>query len=362
MVTSPFDLTRTTLALLAILGLIAVSLVVVQPFLAATVWAATLVVATWPLLIQLQSMLGGRRGPAVALMTLVLLFLVLLPLSLAISALMRHASLLVDLPAAASTVRLPGPPDWLSDVPLVGRPVADQWKGLAERSTEELVKLGRPYLRSIAEWFLSAAGGFAGTVLHLLLTIAIAAILYAKGEMAAAWCRRFGRRLADQRGEDVVVLAGAAIRGVALGVVVTALAQTLVTGIALFAAGLPQAGLLTALSLLLCIAQVGPILVVLPALIWLFATGQTVPGIILLIIGVPAVLMDNILRPILIKRGADLPLLLILLGVIGGLIAFGILGLFLGPVILAVTYTLLQHWVAEAKEQTTDQVPVTEGD
>lgn len=106
---------------------------------------------------------------------------------------------------------------------------------------------------------------------------------------------------------------------------------------------------LTAVTLLLCLAQIGPILVVLPAIIWLFATGQTGPGIILVVIGVPAVLMDNFLRPVLIKRGADLPLLLILLGVIGGLLAFGVLGLFLGPVILAVTYTLLQHWVAEAR-------------
>ena len=158
-----------------------------------------------------------------------------------------------------------------------------------------------------------------------------------------------GRRLADERGEEVVVLAGEAIRGVAFGVILTALAQTFATGIALTAASVPQAGFLTAVALLLCLAQIGPILVVLPAIIWLFATGQTVPGIILVVIGVPAVLMDNFLRPVLIKRGADLPLLLIILGVIGGLLAFGVLGLFLGPVILAVTYTLLQHWVAEAK-------------
>ena len=349
MVTSPFDLTRTTLAVLAILGLIAVSFLVVQPFLAATVWAATLVVATWPLMKRLQSALGGRRGPAVALMTLALLFIVLLPLSMAISAITSHASLLLHLPETASAARLPSPPAWLSDIPLVGRPAAEKWKSLAESSSEDIVQLVSPYIRSITEWFLQAAGSFAQVVLHLFLTIGIAAILYAKGEMAAAWCRRFGRRLADKRGEDVVVLAGQAIRGVALGVVVTALTQTLVTGIALIAAGVPQAGLLTAVTLLFCLAQIGPILVVLPSIIWLFATGQTVPGVVLVVIGVPAVLMDNFLRPILIKRGADLPLLLILVGVIGGLVAFGVLGLFLGPVILAVTFTLLQHWVAEAK-------------
>jgi len=108
----------------------------------------------------------------------------------------------------------------------------------------------------------------------------------------------------------------------------------------------PQAGVLAAIALLLCIAQLGPALVIIPAVIWLFATGQTGGGIILLVIGVPTVLVDNVLRPILIKRGADLPLLLVLVGVIGGLLAFGMIGLFVGPVILAVTHALLEHWIA----------------
>jgi predicted PurR-regulated permease PerM len=175
-----------------------------------------------------------------------------------------------------------------------------------------------------------------------------AAILYARGEKAAAWCVRFGRRLADQRGEEVVVLAGRAIRSVALGVVVTAIAQTLVVGIGFGLTGVPQAGLLSAIVLLLCVAQLGPALVAIPATIWLFWTDAMVPGIFMAIFTVASLLLDNILRPVLIKRGADLPLLLILLGVIGGLLAFGLLGLFLGPVILAVAYTLLQHWVNDA--------------
>ncbi len=130
--------------------------------------------------------------------------------------------------------------------------------------------------------------------------------------MAADWCRLFGRRLADEHGEEVVILAGG-IRGVALGVVLTALAQTVATGIALTAAGVLVRRGLTAV-LVLCLAQVGPILVVLPAIIWLFSTRHTVSGMILVIIGVPAVLMDNFLRPVLIRRGADLPLLLIISG------------------------------------------------
>jgi predicted PurR-regulated permease PerM len=168
------------------------------------------------------------------------------------------------------------------------------------------------------------------------------------GERAAAWCRQFGRRLANAQGEAVVILAGQAIRSVALGVVVTAVAQTVVGGIGMAIVGVPQAGLLSAIVLLLCIAQLGPALVMIPATIWLFVEGATGAGILLAIFTFAALLLDNFLRPVLIRRGADLPLLLILAGVIGGMLSFGLLGLFLGPVILAVTYTLLQHWIAEA--------------
>jgi predicted PurR-regulated permease PerM len=158
---------------------------------------------------------------------------------------------------------------------------------------------------------------------------------------------RFGRRLAGDRGEGAVVLAGQAIRAVALGVVVTALAQTVLAGIGLAVAGVPFAGLLTGAILLLCIAQVGPTVVLIPAVIWLFWTDQTVWGVALLVWSIGVGTMDNVLRPMLIRRGADLPMLLIFAGVIGGLLSFGIIGLFVGPVVLAVTYTLLKDWMGE---------------
>ena len=342
------DLARTTLAVLFIVGLIAASFLVLEPFLAATVWAATLVVATWPVLHWLEATLGGRRGWAVAVMTLILLVLVILPLSIAIGAVARNADLIMALPDAVSNFRIPPPPVWLSDIPLIGSPAAREWQRISASSSGEVASLLRPYARTITQWLIGVVSGFGGAVVHLLLTIGVSAVLYAKGEAAADWCRRFGRRLAGLRGEEAAILAGQAVRSVALGVVVTALAQSLVTGVGLTLAGVPQAGLLTAITLLLCVAQLGPALVVIPAIIWLFSTGSTMPGVILVVIGVPAVLMDNILRPILIRRGADLPLLLILVGVIGGLVAYGLLGLFVGPVILGVAYTLLQAWVADA--------------
>jgi predicted PurR-regulated permease PerM len=165
------------------------------------------------------------------------------------------------------------------------------------------------------------------------------------GEAARDSLLRFGRRLGGERGANALILAGQAIRAVALGVVVTALAQTLLAGIGLAAAGVPFAGLLTGAILLLCIAQVGPMPVLIPAVIWLFWKDATAWGTALLVWTAIVGTMDNVLRPILIRKGADLSLLLIFAGVIGGLIAFGIIGLFVGPVVLAVAFTLLKQWI-----------------
>jgi len=341
------DLPRLLISVLCIGGLIAATFLVVRPFLAAIVWATTLVIATWPLMLQVQSLVGGRRWAAVTLMTLGLLVIVLLPLSMAIGAIITHSDRLAAFAVAAPNFRLPPPPLWLADIPMIGTPATNRWHEIAAWGAGDFARLVEPDVSVIGHWFVQAAGSVGSVFIHLLMTIAIAAVLYSAGETAAAWCRRFGRRLAGARGEGAIVLAGQAIRSVALGVVVTAVAQSCVAGLGLLIADVPRAGILSAVILLLCIAQLGPILVLAPAVIWLFATGATGSGIVLSGFTAVALVMDNFLRPFLIKRGADLPLLLVLAGVIGGLLSFGLLGLFLGPVVLAVSYTLLESWIAE---------------
>jgi predicted PurR-regulated permease PerM len=185
-------------------------------------------------------------------------------------------------------------------------------------------------------------------LLQFVLIVILSAILFAGGESWAGWLRRFGRRLADEQGERMVVLAGNAIRGVALGVIVTAVAQSALGGIGLAIAGVPFAGVLTAVMFALCVAQVGPILVLIGATVWAYSVLGAGWGTFLLVWSLTVGLMDNVLRPVLIRRGADLPLLLIFAGVIGGLVAFGIVGIFVGPVLLAVAYTLLDDWVSAA--------------
>jgi predicted PurR-regulated permease PerM len=340
------DLTRTVLAVLLIAILIAASFWILRPFLLSIVWAGMIVVATWPMMLRLQERLRGR-SLAVTIMSGAMVLVFVAPLVLAIQALVDNVDTIKRWAHALATAPIPPPPEWVARIPLAGARLAEVWTSVAAAGKGEIVARLAPHATDAAQWLANALGGVGVLGIEFLLTVAIAIVMYSKGETVRAGLVRFGRRLAGDRGEGVVVLAGQAIRAVALGVVVTALAQTILAGIGLAVAGVPFAGLLTGAILLLCIAQIGPLPVLGPAVIWLFWTGETAWGVALLVWSAVVGTMDNFLRPVLIRKGADLPLLLIFAGVIGGLIAFGIVGLFVGPVVLAVSYTLLKEWMAE---------------
>jgi predicted PurR-regulated permease PerM len=340
------DLTRITLTILGIGVLIVGSLFVLAPFLGSLLWATTIVVSTWPLMRRLQAGLGGRRGAAVAAMTVALLLVLFVPLFLAVSTILEQSDRITELARALPTMRVPSPPSWVAAVPVVGQRLAERWLALAALDPQELSARLSPYVVAAVSWFAGKAGSFGSMVLHFLLTVVISAILYVRGEDAAEQLRRFFHRLAGDRGDAIVVLAGKAIRAVALGIVVTALAQAALAAIGLVAVRFPFAGVITALVFILCIAQLGPLFAMVPCVIWLYAAGSPGRATALLVVTLVAQTIDNVLRPILIKRGADLSLLLIFPGVIGGLIWLGIIGLFVGPVILAVTSTLLETWIS----------------
>ena len=344
------DITRAFLFMLILTGLIAASLWTLSPFSSALIWATTIVVATWPLLLQVQRLLGGRRAPAVVLMTVVIAAVFVVPFGMAVAVLLDLAVEGAELVKKVLDNGLPPLPHWVVSIPWVGQNLDTQWNDLVAHGPEGVADALRPYARSAASWTVRVTGGAGVVAIHFLLTIILAAILYAQGEYAAGGVVAFARRIGGDRAEETVRLAAHAARGVALGIVVTALVQSLLTGLALWISGVPRAGVLLAITFVLCVAQLGPLLVLLPAVIWLFWTGSFGWGVTLAVCTVFITLIDNVLKPLLIKRGVDLPLLLLIAGVIGGLIGFGIVGLFIGPVILAVTYTLLVAWVRDGKQ------------
>ncbi|MEJ8836716.1 AI-2E family transporter YdiK [Ramlibacter sp. AN1133] len=339
------ELTRTLLGAIFLGGLIVASLWILRPFLAAAIWATMIVVATWPVLLWFQARLWRRRWLAIVAMTGVLLLVFAVPLALAIGTVVLNADEIVAWAKSMASFRMPTPPAWIAHLPFIGPKVVPVWEQAAASGVEGLLARVMPYGGRLAQWLVAEAGNVGILFMQFLLTLVLTALMYAGGEAAARVVLRFGRRLAGDRGENAVRLAGQAIRGVALGVVVTAIVQAALAGIGLGVAGVKFAGLLTAVVAFLCIAQLGPSPVLIPAVIWLYWSGETGWGTFLLVWSMIVVTMDNVLRPLLIKRGADLPLLLIFAGVVGGLLAFGLVGVFVGPVVLAVAYTLLRAWI-----------------
>ncbi|MGO9136212.1 MAG: AI-2E family transporter YdiK [Syntrophales bacterium] len=340
------DVTRTTLQVLSIGILISAVAWIISPFVTSLIWAGMIVVTTWPVLLALQARVKNKRGLAVAIMTAALLLVVVVPILFAIVAIINGADDAYIWVKSLSTFAVPPPPEWLGGIPLAGPRLAGLWRQFAQKGPEELLTYVAPYASQILSWFLAQAGSVGMVILQFFLTVIIAAILYAKGEATSTGILNFARRLTGEHGVAVMLLAGKAIRGVVLGVVVTAIMQAAIGGIGLAVVGVPAVALLTAVMCMLCLAQIGPALVLVPALIWVYSKDGALWGSILLVFSVLTVTLDSFIRPVLIKKGADLPLVMIFAGVIGGMIAFGIIGLFIGPVVLAVAHTLLKAWVS----------------
>jgi predicted PurR-regulated permease PerM len=332
--------------------LIGGSLWILRPFLGPAIWATMVVVATWPLMLRVQAAVGGRRWAAVLLMSLVLLLLFVVPLVLAIGTIFVHVDVIAGWVRIASEWRpADDPPPWLGGLPVIGSLLQTLWDQAAAMGLRDLLSKVTPYVGDATKWVLTEVGSVGYLVVQFLVTVGIAAVMYAVGEEFADFTRRFARRLAGAQGVDALALAGGAIRGVALGVGVTAAAQSALGWVGLALAGVPFAGLLTALMFMLCIAQVGPLPVLLPAAAWvLWGQDSTGWGVFLLVWAMFAGTVDNFIRPVLIRMGADLSLLLIFAGVIGGLVAFGLVGLFVGPVVLAVALRLLEAWMNEESD------------
>jgi len=347
-----FDLARVTLLVLIIAGMTLGALVIVRPFVAPIMWSGVVVMATWPLMLRVQRRLWGRRALAATVMTAALVLVFIVPLVLAGATIVEH---LGEIGAWIRSLAAspPAPPEWLHRIPVVGEQIARTWTDTVSGGMRGLAQRLQPYLDDAARWAAATLGGFGALLLNFILVVVVAAILFMKGETTAEGVMRVARRLAGERGERVCAVATRAIRAVALGVVVTALVQALLGGIGLALCGVPLAPLLTAAIFLLSVAQLGAILVLVPSVLWLFWTGDTTWGVVLAVWTVFVGNIDNVIRPILIQREAKLPLLLVFVGVVGGLLAFGLMGVFVGPVLLAVVYQLLIEWVREGEPQAT---------
>ncbi|ATU91209.1 AI-2E family transporter [Phyllobacterium zundukense] len=342
------------------LGLVALLVYVcariISPFMGILLWSAILAVILHPLHLRLSNRLGNRWSAF--LIGIVGVAVVLVPMFVVVTSLGSSIYSLVS-GLQNHSLTIPPPPTWLADLPLVGAKLSEGWSLTATNLPLALSKYGQMLTRPAA-WLASFAGGLAAGGLSFVLSIVIAAVLVAFARGAAAFALGLLEVVTNSkaRGARLLKLTTATIRGVAVGVVGVAVIQSMLVGVGFFAIGLPAAGALTLVTFLLALVQVPPLLLTVPVMAYVFATEATTPAVIFAVWAFVAGLSDNILKPLMLGRGLDVPMPVILIGVIGGMLADGLLGIFVGPVLLAVGFVLLMEWM---RQRAVEDGPQIEG-
>jgi predicted PurR-regulated permease PerM len=331
------------LALLALL--IYWSFVVVRPFVPILAWSVVMTVALYPVFSSLSGLLGNRPKLAATILTLVNLGIVIGPATwLGLGAVEGLRDFAAQL--GAGTLIVPSPPASVKNWPIIGAQLYGLWEQASTNLRTALQEFA-PHLKPLAGTMLGLAGEAGVGTLKFLVAVALTGFLFPAGPRLVAASRRFLSRVVAERSQDFLALAGATIRSVAQGVIGIAVLQGLVIGILLKLADVPHAGLLAFAVMMLAILQIGSALIVIPVLIWVWVTKSFAAALVITLCLVPASLADNVLKPIVMGRGLTTPALVIFLGVIGGTLAHGIVGLFIGPIILAVVWELLTAWVRD---------------
>jgi predicted PurR-regulated permease PerM len=372
----PSNRFETTLGILFLFLLLIGCFLVAQPFLTSLMWAAIFCFAIWPIQERLVQAVHGRRALAALITTLLIALIVVAPFA------MIGFNLPDDVRSLSAATRQwiiegpPAPPAWVGRVPVVGNSVRQYWEEIATEigdlgrkisqdssddqsleiavtqpstapSESRLVTAGRRLLSWARVWFISALLAVGHGIVEVTLSVLFTFFLLRDGHFAAERLRSSISRIAGERGQHLLDVAGGTVRGVVYGILGTAVAQGLLAGIGFLIAGIPGAPLLGLLTAFLSFLPVGPPLIWIPASLWLFHGGYGGWGIFMICWGILVSSVDNVIKPWLISQGSAMPFILIFMGVLGGALAFGIIGVFIGPTIIAVVYRILQDWLAE---------------
>jgi predicted PurR-regulated permease PerM len=330
---------------------------VLSPFLTDLLWAAVLTFSSWRLYERLRARLRGNSVLASLAMSLGIVLVVLAPFAIAAYAIVENADGIAQTVNRLLDQGLPDPPAWVANLPVIGSGLDGYWRNLAgdTGTLNETLRRLAPVARSA---LVTGGQAMATGLLHLSLSIFLAYFLFLHGEGAVERVKAVMSRLAGSHAERLLEAAGATVRSVVHGILGTALAQGLAAGIGFAVAGVPAAALLGLLTFFFSIVPVGPPLVWVSATVWLYLQGSIGWAIFMLIWGLVVVSgIDNIVKPMLISRGSHMPFVMVLLGVLGGAFAFGLIGVFLGPTLLAVGYRLLVEWIESSGERESASPP-----
>jgi predicted PurR-regulated permease PerM len=334
----------------ALLLLAAGCAIVLWPFLSALMWAAVICFATWPLYQRVERALAGWKGMAAAFMTLLLAVLIVAPFAFLVATLADSVRNLVNSAANLFDQGPPAPPNWVAGIPVVGESLAAYWQSMAHDAPTFVLEL-RKVIGPATDIAITVGRVLGGGLVELVLSVLIAFFFYRHGKEMVAYLRASAERVAGPRARHLLTVVGATINGVVYGLIGTALAQAFLAAIGFWIAGVPQALLLGFLTFILSFIPMGPPLVWGSVSLWLLMQGALGWGIFIAAWGLLLISsIDNIIKPYLLGKSNNLPLVLALFGLLGGIIAFGFVGVFLGPALLAVGYNLFLEWHATEVE------------
>lgn len=330
---------------------------VLRPFLSAILWAVILSFSTWPVYHRIERAVAGRRGLAAGIMVLLVAAVLVLPLVFLGTSMAEDATALIEMARQLLVKGPPYPPAWAAKLPLVGSSLHDRWQAMAG-SGAKLTEALSNYLIPLRDWALSAAQNMGAGILYLSLSVFMSFFFYRDGAALSKRLQALFARVGGQQAPGLLLIAGDTIKSVVYGIIGTALAQGFLAGAGFLLAGVPGSLLLGVLTCILSLLPIGPPLIWVLAAIWLFQKGKIGWAIFLALWGFLVISgIDNVLKPYFISKGSHLPFILVFLGVLGGVMAFGILGIFLGPTLLAVAYALFQEW-SSRKEESKIQIPL----
>lgn len=342
------------IALITILALATVRVVI--PFLMPFLWGVIIAVAVSPLLHRLSAGSGSKRKLYASLFALVVIAALVIPSVLlvveSVDTIQRYSDLLEQ-----GTMHIPAPPDYLREWPIAGEKLHSAWN-LASVNIESAMRKFEPQLRSLATFFLAKTATGVQGFLMFILSIAISAILLATAPKGIEVVNRIAQRFMGESAADIIALATATIRGVMQGVIGVAIIQAALAAIGMVAVGVPAAGFWAVGVLVLAVIQLPPVLILGPIAVWVFTFTSTVPAVIFLIWALLVSGCDSFLKPLLMGRGVDAPMIVILIGALGGMMNSGIIGLFVGAVVTAISYTLFMAWVGDQAEATDHPKPI----
>lgn len=332
-------------AIAAVILLIGGCLYILAPFFAPLLWAAIITFCTWPIYIRLVHLLHGHRIIPAIIMVLIALLCVVGPFAFALMGLAGQVDEVRTIAATMIARGVPPLPEWIAALPVIGSRIAALWTDLMQGGAQIADFVRNKLAAPFGQWLLTLGAATAAGMLQLVLSIVLAFFFYIGGHVALEWLNGGIQRIAADRGPYLLQLAGGTIKGVVYGILGTALIQAVLAGFGYWLAGVPGAGIWILVTFFLSVIPMGPALIWVPAAIWLYmqdALGWAIFIVIWSALVVGSV--DNVIKPLMISKGGGLPFIIVLLGVLGGAIAFGFLGVFIGPTLLAVGYSVMHDW------------------